>query len=604
MAGQDSHPEPAASVNFSPRPRAACFGLALAASIWTLPASAADTGVRTRDAFEEPDARQIQWIDWDSPFRGADLEIGDWIVGTQGRHYQGDRKHRGVGEIDEERFWEELGLGPGDPMTLLVDRQGRVFEVAGELRAGEIYKDAAGQRALSPAGPAAGERDGFRQSWSSWYDDFRKRAEFILGNKLYTAIDTVSEAKRLEESDFAERIAYLEEHYPGPFADAARDDFRRMLEIVGGERRELTAADLEYRRLGELRIAEVAEAADAALPAFAEEIGEELLAEPFPLPDVATADLSPWIGKWVRLPKVGSRELIFESLTHSSYSFFRAGSDRDGWYLVDRLDPAMKSAYFAIARYQDKVSPEIERSDFEFFGQVRETPVLAYDIRTDKLYTGLAVAPMAAMIVDSQDSDRRLFVDLRGAKEEEEEPWDGSQGPAPWTVAPKATELPFAGEAELLTLEAPPVAADAPPEEVLLAFFERLELGNFEAWKELLADWQILTFVGPEPVVVARDVMTENDMARVWNSSRQRLLGEVYGLEIYDVGRVRRVYEGSPIDGSSGRTSEVDEIVLMVMPVGKFGDQYRTYQHGRIHRSWHLQRLDGGPWRVVETRPL
>jgi hypothetical protein len=105
-------------------------------------------------------------------------------------------------------------------------------------------------------------------------------------------------------------------------------------------------------------------------------------------------------------------------------------------------------------------------------------------------------------------------------------------------------------------------------------------------------------------VVVARDVMTENDMARTWNASRQRILGEVYDLEVLDVGRVRRVYDGSPIDGSAGGTSAVDEIVVTVMPVGRFGDEYRTYQHGRIHRTWHLQRLDGGPWRVVETRSL
>ena len=140
----------------------------------------------------------------------------------------------------------------------------------------------------------------------------------------------MSELKRIQESDFTERIAFLEQNYPGPFADAVRGDYETMLTILRGEPRMLTDEDLEYRRLGELRIAQVGEAGDAALDAFAAEVEGELIAEPFPLPDIAEADLSPYVGKLVRLPKVGRRQLIFESEAHSTYSLFRAGSEREG----------------------------------------------------------------------------------------------------------------------------------------------------------------------------------------------------------------------------------------------------------------------------------
>jgi len=593
-----------ARVRWAPWVGAMAVFWVLGLSVGATPGAAATTGIKTTNAFEEPDARMVKWIDWDSPFRHADLRIGDWIVGVQGERYQGDRKNTGIGEVSEERFWEERGLGPGDPVTVTVDRDGRVFEIEGRLREAEVYKDANGARWLSPEGPPARERDGFRSPWSIWYDDFEEKAEFVIGNALYVGIDTESELKRIEESDFAERIAFLEQNYPGPFAEAVRGDYETMLTILRGEPRMLTDEDLEYRRLGELRIAQVGEAGDAALDAFAAEVGGDLIAESFPLPDIAEGDLTPYVGKLVRLPKVGRRQLIFESEAHSTYSFFRAGSDREGYYLVDRLEPAMKSAYFAVVRYEDKVSPDMRYLDFEFFGRIKETPVLAYDVITDKLYTGLAVAPVAAMVVDQRDSDRRFFVDLRGAKEEKEDPWDGSEGPAPWTVLPKATLLPFAGEDDLLTLDAPPVTDDSPPEEVLHAFFERMKFTDFEGWKALFADWDILTFVGPEPVVVAQDIMNENDVARFWNSSRKKLMGEVYDLEVYHVGRIRRVYEGSPIDGSADGTSVVDEVSLMVMPVGKFDDKFHTYQHPRIKRKWSLQRLDGGPWRVSDTRPL
>ena len=60
----------------------------------------------------------------------------------------------------------------------------------------------------------------------------------------------------------------------GLFADAVRGDFETMLTILRGEPRILyTDEDLEYRRLGELRIAQVGEAGDASLDAFAAEVG-------------------------------------------------------------------------------------------------------------------------------------------------------------------------------------------------------------------------------------------------------------------------------------------------------------------------------------------
>ncbi len=46
------------------------------------------TGLRTDEELEsEPYGFRVTWIDWDSPFRGTDLRIGDLVVAVDGEPY-------------------------------------------------------------------------------------------------------------------------------------------------------------------------------------------------------------------------------------------------------------------------------------------------------------------------------------------------------------------------------------------------------------------------------------------------------------------------------------------------------------------------------------
>ena len=256
-----------------------------------------------RDARPGHEGRRVLRIAWDSGFRDSGLRVGDRLVGEFGTPYSEEDLEKGriLGGSSESSRWDELGLDAGDSVALQVERDGRVLTVEGELTENRTTRDAQGRRSFGEDGPAEGEKDGFDYAWRPWYGRFDDLVETILLGWDYTVgYDTRRLAERLEP--FRERVEFPQAHYPSAFAQAVRHDFDAAREMLAGEPRELTEEDLAYRQLGEIRAGQITGAADRAWEAFLAEMGDDLVEDPFPVPDSFEEDLTPWGCKIVRLP--------------------------------------------------------------------------------------------------------------------------------------------------------------------------------------------------------------------------------------------------------------------------------------------------------------
>ncbi len=258
-----------------------------------------------RDIREGYEGRRVAWIDWDSGFRRSGLKVGDRLVGDSGGDYSPEAIEEGaVIGASEGRRIDDLGLEAGQAITLHVERQaaiggpGERLSFTAPLVEHRTTRDAEGRRAFGEDGPAHGEKDGFTYAYSPWYDTFRDLVETVLLGWDYTSgYDTRRLSERLGEHRV--RVEHLEANYPGAFARAAREDLDAALELLAGEPRELTEADLEYRKLGDVRGAQVSEAADRALAAYlaaAEGAGAGFVDAPFPVPKPSrSTSASSWV---------------------------------------------------------------------------------------------------------------------------------------------------------------------------------------------------------------------------------------------------------------------------------------------------------------------
>jgi len=558
------------------------------------------------DRRSERPARRVRWIDWDSGFRSGGfrdggLAVGDRIVGDGGAAYTAEEVEKGetFGGPSESRRFERLGIGEaGDRLALTVERDGAEVEIEGRLVENRSTRDAEGRRAFGEDGPAHSEKDGFDYAWSSWYDRFQDLAATVLAGWDYTAgFDSRRYAERVAEH--GERVAFLGERYPGAFADAVRDDFDAMTAILAGEPRELSEHDLEYRQLGEIRAARVSAAADAAWEAFRGELGDDLLAEPFPVPDPFEEDVSGFVGKVIELPEIGDRDRLFET----QRSWYHFGGSSQGHYLIDRHGTAIRGLYAASDRYVEKVDPFMDGRRVVFVGVVEAEPALVADVVKNVTVVGLRVRPIAARA--TVDGGGRFFVDLRHP-----------EGVDPGE--PAAEDETFAGEAELLGVHRPRLDDGLDPAGVMETFFTCLKVGDMETWKSCFADWKVRQWYyrdaeGQERSHLWLDrtwtTVNDRDAMSIWDRSREFLMQHVYDLEVARVSAPRVVYDADaqPADlvaEDDDAPSVVEEVDVLVDHVGRFDDGFRTFAGAQLHRRWALQRLGDGPWRIISAQPI
>jgi hypothetical protein len=141
---------------------------------------------------------------------------------------------------------------------------------------------------------------------------------------------------------------------------------------------------------------------------------------------------------------------------------------------------------------------------------------------------------------------------------------------------------------------------DTSPTSVVAAMINAVKLGDDRTWRSLFAPWRALAGGGGRTVV---DVAYATDPAMFWSDwerSRQLIMGEVYDARVSHAEKVRRVLARDTANG----IPEVEQVIVWVDHFGLFDGEYRTYQNVNVHRRWPLQRLDGGPWRIITIQSL
>ena len=92
------------------------------------------TGLNTLvDLDASPPNVRVQWLAWDSPFRGSGLRVGDRIVAVNGvplacPRDQTERQRLTTslpGQLSEHQAFESAGLKAGAPLALRVRRRAR-----------------------------------------------------------------------------------------------------------------------------------------------------------------------------------------------------------------------------------------------------------------------------------------------------------------------------------------------------------------------------------------------------------------------------------------------------------------------------------------------
>lgn len=564
------------------------------------------TGLRTEEELtSEPYGFRVTWIDWDSPFRDTDLAIGDLVVAVDGEPYAREGREtaapRAVGQYHETMHWADRGAADGDPVTLRVlrwpDGEALDLEIAGTLREEVFYQDAKERRALGPGGPprtGTSSEDGAFAGWASWYETFTKRSAYVLDDG-WNRGSFNNRRELTTHQDDRERLDYLLESYPGPFADAAAADWERVREVLEGARFDITDDDLVYRELGEKRREQARETSRAAWDAFLEELGDETI-DTFPAADPIRGDRSAVTGKVVVWPWITPRGGLIERFGRS---FAVAGAHREGFYFAPLDAPEMRRFFDAFFRYRAKVDPLVAER-YRFVGRVLDDPVLL--TADGRPAPGLLVEVIGGM-AGAGDGD--CFVDLRDPE------------PAPEDATALAREVgrsPFAGEAELLAVDVPELTAGSSPAEVVTTMIQAVKWADQATWESVFADWRVLSGWGGAPVVDLAYGPSRGNLDRQWGEARRQILDYLYDARVAEVGRVRTLRgpnDGGPDDGGPDEGGPaVDQVDVIVDHVGLAepgnggGPEYRAFVDSRVYRRWRLQRLDGGPWRVTEVRRL
>jgi hypothetical protein len=521
------------------------------------------SGITTNGEIDsEPRGFRVTWIDWDSDFR-RNLRINDLIVGVNGQSLeqflQPGKLSKGVGQPAEPSYWTDIGVSHGGSVALSVLRDGDPVTVEGKLHAEYFYYDTEGKTAIAPGGPQRLASDGFDGAWSMWLEKFIfKVSVHFASGWTQRSYNSRNELEWYMEQK--PRIDLLLEKYPGPFADAMRDDWTKGMELARGKRADLGPVELEYRALGARRVeiakSEAAKAWPAALRALA---GEMMPAFPAPSP----LDRAGAIGKVVELPAITMRSF----LNDLGVSFAAIGSPSDGYYFVLLNQPAFGNLYVVESRYRGQVNPRLDER-YRFIARVLDDPqMFTVDGRPAM---GLTVEPIAAMV--GQDE---VFIDLR--------------------TSPPC----FAGE-ETLSVFASIVRDDTSPASVIEAMIQAVKTGDDQTWVSLFAPWKVMSGRGGRTII---DPSYSSDTSRFmsdWERSRRLIMGEVYDARVEKVEKVKRVLERSSDNG----LPNVDQVVVWVDHYGLFDGEYRTFQNVNVHRQWVLQRLDDGPWRITSIQSL
>lgn len=533
----------------------------------------------------EPFGYRVEWIRWDSPFRGTGLRLGDRIIGIDGKRLAPSLRHKhtnGIGTYShsESAMWTKRGLRDGSPVSLLVWRDGQELRIQGQVRTErEYFRDR--HPLMARGGPKRREKDGFHPCWDRWYRDMKKMMGIALTDGLFVGgYDNRSYFKQLD--DQRKRMVYLVKNYPGPFTTTLVADWKAARARALGAKIGLSEQDLAYRELGAKRADTVSKAAATARQAFLDAHEKNSL-KPFPTIDPVRGDRSEVTGKIVALPQVRKQRALFKD----GASFYLAVGDRArGVYFIDYASRPMAILHQAMVRYRRDVSPQL-RDQFEFIGRIEEEPRML--IWHGAATTGFSIVLLAARV------DGKLFVDLTG----------------------NDPDVQFAGEKDLKKVTPVTLSDNAGPEQVMATFIGYIKVANRAKWEKLFVDWEVRTVRGGTALETDRPRYSGN-LNSAWRRSRQLILDDIYDVRVVAVGKPRTIHGGKSAtdeeaellgleDEASATKSDrptVEECDVRVVHIGKFKGAYRPYIKTFLRRHWKLQRINGGPWRIASVQSL
>lgn len=526
------------------------------------------SGIQTAEMLgATPPGLRVTWIAWDSKFRETDLRIGDRIIALDGQRYVKPAKledlqrllPRVIGGYAENQYWKDKGARDGTEITLTVQRRAAsgvgvdTLTIRGKLHAERIYSDGM-KRLIGPGGPNELANDGFDSAWAGWYEAQTREWEKVL-DRGWTQQQVQNRPALDDHLAQKERVDYLVKHYPGPFAKSVQQDWEKVRTSLEGRAYTIAPRQLEYRRMGEQRAAEIAAAAAKARASFVASVKPETIPA-FPAIDPILGDRKAVTGKVVVLPEITPRGWISEA----GHGWLTAGGR--GWYFVDAESREAQRMLEAQYRYQKQVRPEISET-FSIIGRIKPNPkMLVVDGRA---VTGLEVTPIGVTIGGA------MFVDLR---------------------VDKGGVSPFAGEDALVVTAPPPLREDASPRQVMEAWVAALEAGEEATWKGLYATWEAEDWKEEGVLYHPYDPPRLDEE---WIRARRLILDKVYDVRVIYVSDPRRVLTGKEFP----KAPVIDEVTVEVDHVGKFGAEYRAFTDVNVHRVWLLQRRDGGPWRIA-----
>lgn len=528
------------------------------------------SGIKT-EAMLQPDRDyscpgfRVTWIEWDSDFRRAGLQIEDSIIEVDGKtleaFLQPGKMGTAIGQPNESMQWQQAGAKPDQPVRLKVMRGEQTLEITGKLHPEYFYYDNKGRPAIGPGGPprlAHGEQ---YTEWSMWYERLVWKMSYILDGAWDWR--SINNRRELQEHDAHKgRIDYLLKVYPGPFADAAKSDWAAVRENLLGKLTD--KVDLEYREIGAKRAEIVKQEAGRAWAQYQKEHASEMV-PPFPVDINKRKSVA---GKMVELPWITMREIVSD--LGKSYAVL--GSFSDGFYIAPLSNPEIHSFYTTMYRYKTQINPRLGER-YQYVGRILDEPRMI-------AFQGRPVTGLSIKVVAARAGQEELFVDLGKPN---------SKG-----------EFEFAGEKTVSQLNtvAPPDSAS--PAEVVDAMIRAVKFADEKLWKSLFATWQVMVLDNGRAIYNPSYVQPYTVLLTAWEYSRKYITSEVYDARVSRVGPVRRIL----LKDEGKNLPDVDQVHVFVDHYGLFDKEYRVFAGMSVNRRWTLQRLDSGPWRIINLEHL
>jgi hypothetical protein len=526
----------------------------------------------------DPYCFRVGWIAWNSPFRAAGLRIEDRIIGVNGVRYgkRTDAKQAkevrdfAIGQVAERQYWRKLGAHAGQLVTLEVKRDREILQIKGGLVPEATWLN--GQaRLMSPTGPERLGRDGFNSTWSTWYDGQIVDVgwKILDGSLHFGHINTRTELQSHRLS--AARVDFLAKKYPGTFADTVVADYKAIEAYLLGRRYDIKPADLEWRSIGEARAKQIADVSSAARKAFVKRFTAERI-EAFPAADALNTEARAKVaGKVVELPTLKSENWLM-----NAGKPWMVSEGQGGRYFLGVESPPLHRFFMAVYRYTKSVRPAISES-YSIIGRILPDPRMF--VRDGVAIGGLEVEPIAV------SAGEDLFVDLTAGVAASEK-----------TDEKKLKEriALFAGEEALANVVIPMPRNDAPPAEVLKAFFHCLKIGEEDEWRAFFATWDASRW-DQQVYYYALRPPGESLLSSEWVRARRLILDKIVDVCIIWTSEERVLQERGAFEGAP----RVDEVHIEVDHVALFDGEYRAFADAGVHRLWTLQRVESGPWRIA-----